>query len=173
MSASRLILRASRLLVVAAALACAVVPQAGAQPPAQDYPAVYNRALQQAERQQYEAAERSFRRAIAIKNREGISDARPYNALGWLYVLMGRFSDAEEFLLQALQSREQAPPGFREKVLNNLGTLYIRIGDAANARRYLTLAVREFDSAVARENLQLLDRMEREQRRQRRRRTPD
>lgn len=134
------------------------------------YRAWYNLALARAERHQYGAAEGAFRKAQQVKAAEGISDATLDNSLGWLYILMGRYQDAELMLMRAWQSNETAPSGFREKVLNNLGTLYIRLGNPAKAREYLEQAATQYGSQVARDNLALVEQLERQQRERQQRR---
>lgn len=121
------------------------------------YRAHYELGLSLAEQQKYEESVRAFEGALAVKDREGIDDATIYNSLGWTSFLAGDYSRAEKELLRSLNCGEAQTPRSHEKVLNNLGMLYIHTGDRASAKRYLERAVEQHDSSLARRNLKLLD----------------
>jgi len=99
-----------------------------------------NRALQLSYQGDYAGAERLHLDALDLKlNSVGDHDtttAITRNALGELYLQMGRIADAEEQLKRAVSIRLSGGPVYDAAVsIENLGRVYESKGDFAEARR--------------------------------------
>jgi tetratricopeptide (TPR) repeat protein len=101
---------------------------------------INNQALQRSDQGDYAGAERLHLRALDIKldavGEHDITTAITRNALGELYLKMGRISDAEEQLKKAVSTRTHMGPAYDAAVsMENLGQVYESKGDFAEARR--------------------------------------
>jgi tetratricopeptide (TPR) repeat protein len=88
----------------------------------------------------YDSSIASFIQAIAYVKKPGCAhfEGKIYNNLGVLCKLLGRFEDAQTYLLKSLAFNEAAGNA-REvaKNLNNIGTIYIGMGDLKNGFAFL------------------------------------
>jgi len=123
------------------------------------YRAQYNLALLYAFQGKNDDAIAAFDKALVIKEREGIHDASLDNSIGWFYLLRGDFATAERHLQSALaelEVDEGVSDSTRSKIYNNLGTLYLYMGELDRASDYLETAKSKFGSELATRNLDML-----------------
>lgn len=126
------------------------------------YLAHYNLGLAYVQQGEYENGIGSLQRALEIKERKGIVEATIYNSIGWAYLKKNDYGQAEKFLQIGLEdvNQELMSETSKRKLLNNIGLLYMYTGNVEQSRKYLSMAVKRYNSALARANLELLSRLE-------------
>jgi len=85
---------------------------------------------------------------VAIQSLGGAPapDATIYNTLGWLYMSVGDVGDAEHWYRVGYANKSRLSTSAQQKLLNNLGNLYLIKGNSAAATRY-------FGEAAAKGNI--------------------
>jgi len=86
-----------------------------------------------------------------------IADPTIVNSLGWAYLNTGKLDVAEKLFLDALSKKAESTPESVQRVLNNLGYLYLQKGDTVTARAYLETAIKEYQSQGAKKVLKLVE----------------
>lgn len=113
-----------------------------------------------------EQAIHSLETALAVRNKFNVHDTRVYNSLGWSYLNAGKLADAERLLLQAWKVRDDADSDENQRILNNLGYLYLQKEDFAKAREFVKRSQDMYKSAGASTVLGLIEESERRRARQ-------
>lgn len=123
------------------------------------YRGFYNLGLALAKAGRPDEALVALDKAAALKKEKGIEDLTLLPSIGWTQYLAGDYDDAAKSLEEALQ-QEGLSDGSRVKVLNNLGTVYKRLGAYDDARSVLQRSAAT-GSARAEANLKIIDATER------------
>ncbi|MCE6977271.1 hypothetical protein EI534_07620 [Pseudomonas frederiksbergensis] len=107
-----------------------------------------------------------FEQAKAIKESNDISDASIYNSMGWVRFLSGDTVGAIVDINTAIENKSNMDPKVAEAAYNNLGLIYMYNDENDKAKANFDKAVLDYNSGYARENLMLIDSLEksREQR---------
>lgn len=107
-----------------------------------------------------------FEQAKAIKESNDILDASIYNSMGWVRFLSGDTAGAIVDINTAIENKSNMDPKVAEAAYNNLGLIYMYNDENDKAKANFDKAVLDYNSGYARENLMLIDNLEksREQR---------
>lgn len=124
------------------------------------FAAHYNLGLALIEQKDYGKGVEALQRAREIREKEKLKDATIYNSLGWAYMLAGQNTEAEKYLLMAKENEAKLTIASQARVYNNLGWLYLTTGQLDKARAPLVHASTRLNSATAKQNLALLDAVE-------------
>lgn len=126
------------------------------------YGAQYSLALAYIKHKDYDNAIECFTEALKIKDEEKIAEATIYNSIGWAYFMKGDYKKAEHYYLIGLRQESQSLLNDRskEKLMNNIGLLYIYQGNLELAKTYLSMAKERYDSSLAQKNLELVSALE-------------
>ena len=125
------------------------------------YRGFYNLGLALAKAGRPDEALVALDKAAALKKEEGIEDLTLLPSIGWTQYLAGEYADAAQTLQAALE-QEGLSESSRTKVLNNLGTVYKRLGAYDDARSVLQRSAAT-GSARAEANLKIIDATEKMQ----------
>jgi tetratricopeptide (TPR) repeat protein len=120
----------------------------------------YNLGLAYVEGKEYNKGIASLLRALEILQKNKLKDATIYNSLGWAYLLAGQHAEAERYLLLGKQNEAQLSTASQARLYNNMGWLYLHTGQYAKARPPLEHAANKLNSPTAKQNLQLLNTVE-------------
>jgi tetratricopeptide (TPR) repeat protein len=124
------------------------------------YNAQYQLGLALAKAGSYREALGPFAEARSIGARENINNAALLNTTGWTYYLLGSYTLSRDNLEEAKKTVSPADRGLSEKILNNLGTLYLAMGDLKSSRQYFSQSSQLFGSAFAKDNIKSIGRIE-------------
>jgi Flp pilus assembly protein TadD len=124
------------------------------------FAAHYNLGLALTEQKDYSKGIAALERARELREKEKLKDVTIYNSLGWAYILAGQNTDAEKYLLIAEKNETQLITASQARVYNNLGWLYLTTGQLDKARSPLEHASTRLNSATAKQNLALLESVE-------------
>lgn len=113
------------------------------------YRALFNLALAHHEAGDYAAANATFEKAIAVKQKQSIPDISLLNSAGWVSMENGDYATAEKRLLMALGEIGNGNPQTQQSVYNNLGQLYFYTQRFDEAEKYLTIAQDKYGSKAA------------------------
>jgi len=108
----------------------------------------------------YGEAIQTLEKAKNLRDSLHISDSSILNSIGWAYMSMNRFNEAEKYFQEALKEGHENPSE-TERVLNNLGYLYLQKGDTAKARVYLQKAINDYHSTGAQKVLRMTEQYDR------------
>ncbi len=128
------------------------------------YLANYNLGLVYLDLKLPELAVEYLEKAAAIRTRQGINDYTIYNTLGWVYMSLKRYTDAERSYLRSIDYEASNSEELNRKTYQNLGALYYILQDTQSARKYLNVAIERYHSETARGTLDLVDELEQKQR---------
>jgi Flp pilus assembly protein TadD len=93
-----------------------------------NFRAVYNLGLLQAQQGDVDSAISTLSRAASIREKTSTPDYTIYNTLGWLQMKKGDYKDAEETFEKGIAHKDELSPGSRSLLENNLGVLYLSQG---------------------------------------------
>lgn len=122
------------------------------------YRAHYNLALAYVFKKDYDEAIKSFKKALEIKQYSNITDATIYNSIGWFYFLKGNYGKSEEYFKIAMKKEnlDLLTIESKQKLFNNIGVLYMNMGELELSKKYWNKSVDEYNSSQARKNLEML-----------------
>ena len=123
------------------------------------FEAQYNLGLAYAEIENTVKSLRHLEKARKIRENENLQDYSIYNALGWYYMVAGRYNGAENVFKKGLEYEQFAPFDVNRRLYNNLGLLYYTTRDVESARHYLSIAIDKYKSTKAKETLALVDQL--------------
>jgi len=118
------------------------------------YLAWYNLGLARAQANETDAAMEALQRALELKERLDIPDPTIYNSLGWGHYLRGDYLAAKPLLEKAVE-QQQLSDRSRQKALNNLGVVLMRLQDYEGAEQSFQEAA-ELGSSRAEANLKVV-----------------
>jgi len=118
------------------------------------YLAWYNLGLAQAAADDPELAAEAFQRALTLKEDLNIPDSSIYNTVGWNNYLRGDYLSAKPLLEKAV-AQEDLSQISRQKALNNLGSVLLRLQEYEEAEKYFKEAA-DTGSSRAEINLKVL-----------------
>ena len=84
----------------------------------------------------YRAAAVTFEQALRVRDQQGITDHRIYNALGTVYLGAGDLVRADAHLQRGLANARLMTPADRARLYTTIGYLNALRGDNATARRH-------------------------------------
>lgn len=102
----------------------------------------------------------AFQRAMMLRQEQEIDDWSLYNSLGWTKFQLGDTFGGIDDIQLALDKEESLSPAVANAAYNNLGLIYIHLDDLTKAREAFNRAIEEYDSEIAAENIELLERLE-------------
>lgn len=128
--------------------------------------AQYNLALAHAQSEDYEQAVMAFEEALRIREEQGIAEATVYNSAAWTYMLAGDYNRSEQLFKIALkgENQELLSKESKRRLLNNVGLLYMYMGDLGQSREHLQKADSVYGGTLVQKNLDLLMSLETAQR---------
>jgi tetratricopeptide (TPR) repeat protein len=121
------------------------------------YQSWYNLGLAYNSQKDYAKAEDSYKKALAIRDKENIPDAMIFNSMGVMYIQKGDYNSAEKYLKQAEQHIGWLSIDQKQKLYNNLGVLYLYKGNNAESEKYFNTASKQLNYTPAQENLKRLN----------------
>ena len=107
-----------------------------------------------------------FEQAKEIKEHRNISDASIYNSIGWVRFLSGDTQGAIIDIETAIKKKDELDPKVAEAALNNLGLIYMYSNQGDKAKENFDKAVLDYGSKYARDNLVLMNNLEKNRGRQ-------
>lgn len=121
------------------------------------YQSWYNLGLAYNSQKDYAKAEDSYKKALAIRDKENIPDAMIYNSMGVMYIQKGDYNSAEKNLKLAEQHIGWLSIDQKQKLYNNLGVLYLYKGNSAESAKYFNISSKQLKYTPAQENLKRLE----------------
>jgi tetratricopeptide (TPR) repeat protein len=109
-----------------------------------------------------------FEQAKEIKENKNIPDASIYNSIGWVKFLSGDTQGGIGDIEAAIEKKNDLDPKVAEAALNNLGLIYIYMynDETEKAKMNFDKAVSEYGSKYAKDNLLLMNNLEKNRERQ-------
>jgi tetratricopeptide (TPR) repeat protein len=107
-----------------------------------------------------------FEQAKEIKESKNIPDASIYNSIGWVKFLSGDTQGGIGDIEAAIEKKDNLDPKVAEAALNNLGLIYMYSDEREKAKMNFDKAVSEYGSKYAKDNLVLMDNLEKNRERQ-------
>ncbi|PBJ21592.1 photosystem I assembly protein Ycf3 [Pseudomonas ogarae] len=107
-----------------------------------------------------------FEQAKEIKENRNIPDASIYNSIGWVKFLNGDAQGAIVDIETAITRKDELDPKVAEAALNNLGLIYMYGNQGDKAKENFDKAVLDYGSKYARDNLVLMNNLEKNRERQ-------
>ena len=126
------------------------------------YRALYNLGLLYIAEDKADKAVEVLERAKAIRDQSSNlqDDNAILNTLGWAYLNAGNLDVAEGYLTWAYDMKTKNDPHLNERVMNNLGYLYLQEGKTTEARKLLDESRQQFNSSRANSIMKLVDEYE-------------
>ena len=104
------------------------------------YRAHYNLALAYADSGNFVEASKYFSSALEIRERERVTDLSIYNSMGWAKLLEGKPADAKKHFDIAEKNFDSLNGATKNKLMNNIGTMYLSVGEPEKAIDYFERA---------------------------------
>lgn len=129
------------------------------------YRALYNLGLIYLAKNEADKAVEVLERAKAIRDQNSNlqNDNAILNTLGWAYLNAGDLDKAERYLKAAYDMKTKNDPHLNERVMNNLGYLYLQEGKTTEARKLLDESRKQFNSSRANSIMKLVNEYEQRQ----------
>jgi Tfp pilus assembly protein PilF len=120
-----------------------------------NFRAQYNLALALAETDP-KAAESAFEKAEQLGESQGLPDPTIYNSYGWMLNQEGKYAAAEQQFNKGMQHFEALSDSSKQRLLNNLGLLYLQTGRLDQAQQQFTRSAAQFNSDGAKRSLDII-----------------
>jgi tetratricopeptide (TPR) repeat protein len=121
-----------------------------------NFRAQYNLALGLAGTDQKVAADSAFLKAIEAGEAQGMPDPTIYNSYGWFLMQQGKYSAAEQQFNKGVKHIDALSDGSKQRLLNNLGMLYMQTDRIDKAQAQFSKTASAFDSAGAKRSLAII-----------------
>lgn len=123
------------------------------------YRAHFNLGLAYADTRDPNNAIVSYKRALEIKQKYGLTEGSIYNCIGIAYLEIGDYVSSESWLKKGLENLQHLTYPSKQKLYNTIGVLYIYMKRYDEAKKYLKIASDEYGFKLAKDNLAIVDQM--------------
>ena len=108
----------------------------------------------------YQQSLEQFGSAKDLQKKYNIDDVSLYNASGWAHYQVGNIEDAITDLNTVLSSTHSEDESEKDRALTNLGTVMLYTREYDKARKYFSTAYTDFGNPTAKENFELVNRLQ-------------
>jgi len=124
------------------------------------YRGLYNLGLAYSELNEHQKAMDTLDKALQIKKQYHLKDATIYNSAGWVSMRAQNYNKAEKLFKLGLENIQINSAYSNRALHNNLGLLYFYTQRFKEAKKYLTIAYKEYGSQSAHNTLELIKEIE-------------
>jgi Tfp pilus assembly protein PilF len=116
----------------------------------------YNLAMALSGTDQKDAANSAFEKAIATGEAQGMPDPTIYNTYGWFLMQQNKYAAAEQQLNKGMKYLDKLPDNSKQRLLNNLGLLYMQTGQIDKAQAQFAKSASSFNNPGAQRSLAII-----------------